>query len=368
MNKGILFFSVNRHQKKYFDHLLSTIKLDDKGISVHKRNLVRIIPSLNFSKDDVALAKEAALIRMGYFYNKSDRKIHAVFRVFIMAIYLPPTFYFTLKFKKYITKHRFDIILLWNDMKWHQYIIKNIAKRNKIKTAFFENGALPNTVTFDSEGVNHNNCLPRDSEFYLKKYDADNLNPVMLPKIKAEESGYIFVPFQVDYDTQIISHSPWISNMEDLYKVLERLVDNLPERLNLIIKEHPSSSRCYKHLHNKNPRIEFRNTEETNELISNSEMVITINSTVGLESIIKDKPLIVLGKAFYAIDGLCNQVERESDLNRIVHTCEHPNRSIKNAFVRYLKEVYYVPGNWKSPSVEHTKAIEIRLYEFIGKI
>ncbi len=107
------------------------------------------------------------------------------------------------------------------------------------------------------------------------------------------------------------------------------------------------------------------NAEDTDVLISNAKSVITINSTVGLESIMKDKPVLVLGNAFYAIKGLCYRVERETDLLGKVQELSYPVRSIKNAFFRYLREEYYMPGNCKSPSLEHIGVVKKRLYEII---
>lgn len=367
MNRKILFFSVNRHQKAYFDHLLASVKEEDKGVSLHKRSLFRNIPSLKCSKSDIDLAHKASNIRMGHYYNKTGMQVGVVRRLLVTGLCFLTTLYFTLKLKKFITAQKLDIILLWNDMKWRQFIVKNLAESHHIQTAFFENGVLPNTVTLDPNGVNYNNSLPRDSEFYLNKYSIEELSDEVQPSLSVPnlDGGYLFVPFQVDYDSQIISHSPWVKNMEDFYQVLERLVADLPEGLKLIIKEHPASSRCYHYLHNRNPRIEFKNSEDTSVLIANAKSVITINSTVGLESIIKDKPVLVLGDAFYAITGLCYRVKRETDLLGKVQEFRYPMSSLKNAFLKYLREEYYVQGDCKSPSIEHIKAVEKRLYEII---
>jgi len=367
MKKKILFFSVNRHQKAYFDHLLASVRKEDKGVSLHRRSLFRNMPSLRISEYDMNLAHEALKIRMGHYFNKTGKRVGGIHQAVMIRLYFLPTLYFTLKLKKIIVAQKFDIILLWNDMKWRQFIVKNLAEEHGVKTAFFENGTLPNTVTLDPKGVNYNNSLPRDDGYYLDKYSTEEItgkaqSSVEIPDL---DNGYIFVPFQVDYDSQIISHSPWVKNMEDFYQVLERLVVDLPEGLKLVIKEHPASSRCYQYLHNRNPRIEFMNAEDTDVLISNANLVITINSTVGLEGIIKDKPVLVLGNAFYTINGLCYHVEREGDLLSKLQELSFPVKNIKHAFFRYLRDDYYLQGNCKSPSLEHIEAVGKRLYEII---
>jgi capsular polysaccharide export protein len=366
MNYKLLFFSVNRHQQSYFNSLIGSIKSEDTAVSLHKRNLLWRLPSLFFTKKDISLTHEVNRIRMGYFYNKTGVEKGTSGQFLRRLVYFITAFIFLLKVKKIIANGHFDLIVLWNDMKWHQYLIKKIALKENIKTVFFENGTLPNTVTFDPVGVNFNNSVPRDQSFYLNrlvKSEVANSSELKATKI---EDGYIFVPFQVDYDTQIISHSPWVQNMEDFYRILERLVSSLPKTLTFVIKEHPKSARNYDYLHDENPRIKFINSESTDTLVLNSLMVMTINSTVGLESIIKNKPVLVLGNAFYSIKGLCETAGSERDLIDKIYGVTIPGENIKKSFVSYLKE-YYVQGDWRSPSEEHISLIGKSIYKELEK-
>lgn len=365
MNYNVLFFSVNRHQEQYFEKLLKAIGKEDFGILLHKRSLVCSLPLLSLGKLDLLLLKEVNLMRLAYFHNKTGKKNNIIDTLIRSPFYIITTALFLLKVKKLLRKQLPDLIILWNDMKWHQYVIKKLAFKMGIKTAFFENGALPNTVTFDRKGVNFNNSIPRNEQFYLDR-SKESSHTGKERSLVSLEQGYIFIPFQVDYDTQIISHSPWVKNMEELYFIVERLLPSLPEKVKVIIKEHPKSARNYEYLHSRNPRIIFENTKETNSLILNSEMVITVNSTVGLESVIKDKPVLVLGNAFYAIDGLCQSVKNEEELAYKVLNASAPDKIIKNSFIEYLKE-YYVEGNWHQPSSQHINNIEKRIYEYLER-
>lgn len=366
MNYKVLFFSVNRHQEQYFEKLLKAIRKQDRGTLLHKRKLALRLPSLSLSKSDFLLLKEVNLMRLAYYHNKTGNKNNIIEKLIRSPFYIITTALFLLRVKKLLKEQCPDLIILWNDMKWHQYVIKKLAFEFGIKTAFFENGALPNTVTFDKKGVNFNNSIPRDKKFYLdrsKEYSHINEERSLV----SLEQGYIFIPFQVDYDTQIISHSPWVNNMEELYFIAERLLASLPAKVRIIIKEHPKSARNYEYLHRKNPRIIFENSKETDVLILNSEVVITVNSTVGLEGIIKDKPVLVLGNAFYAIDGLCQSVESERELVHKVLNAIGPDKITKNSFIEFLKE-YYVDGNWHEPSFQHINNIEKRIYEHLEKV
>lgn len=365
MNKNILFFSVNRHQKKYFDSLLGAVNDDDHGMSLHKRQLLSVVPFFSLDKSDVLTLRQVNNIRRQYFKNKTGHTASVILRL----LYVLSSALFLLKVKKLMRLRKFDIVVLWNDMKWHQLIIKELANKNGIKTAFFENGTLPNTVTFDDKGVNYNNSVPRSREFYLE-LDSNKITSVIPDVLDLfnTDSGYIFVPFQVDYDTQIISHSPWVRDMEEFYTVLQQLIGTLPHNIKIYVKEHPASARCYQHLHFKNKRIEFKNDVATDELMNNAELVITINSTVGLESIIKNKPVIVLGNAFYTIDGICQHASNEKDLIRKVKLPFFPNQVVCKNFINYLSDQYYISGNWRKPTESHIESIKDRLYEYIEKL
>lgn len=365
MNFKVLFFSVNRHQEQYFERILTAIRKGDQGILLHKRALLWKLPLFYLRKSEALLLQEVNLMRLAYFHNKAGKNNKIINTLILSPINIVTTLFFLLKTKKYLIEQRPDLIILWNDMKWHQYVIKKLAIDLNIKTAFFENGALPNTVTLDRKGVNFNNSVPRDKKFYLDRSKESSRNGKE-GSLASLEQGYIFIPFQVDYDTQIISHSPWVRNMEELYFIVERLLPSLPEKVKVIIKEHPKSARNYEYLHSRNPRIIFENTTSTDSLILGSEVIITVNSTVGLEGVIKEKPVIVLGNAFYAIDGLCQSVKNEEELAYKVLNASAPDKVVKNSFIEYLKE-YYVEGNWHHPSPQHITNIEKRIYEYLEK-
>jgi capsular polysaccharide export protein len=361
MSYKILFFATNRHQETYYKKLMKIVRKGDEGTLIHKRVLTWKAPTFKVNKADLDLIKTILLIRLAYFYNITGRKSNPFWRVTMSGLYFLSTLMFILKIRNLLSSKQFDIIVLWNDMKWQQYVVKKLALNNNIKTVFFENGALPNTVTLDPKGVNYNNSVPREKSFYMAT-PSEYPDQSCISKHVTINKGYIFVPFQVDYDTQIISHSPWIKNMEVFYYTLERLLASLPTEMSIVIKEHPKSSRNYGYLHQRNPRISFNNTTSTDVLVRNSSIVMTVNSTVGLEAIINDKPTVVLGNAFYGIDGLCQVVKNERALISKMRCVDVPDKEIKAKFLEYLGE-YYVAGDWHSPTVDYIQNIENRIDE-----
>lgn len=111
-------------------------------------------------------------------------------------------------------------------------------------------------------------------------------------------SPYIFFPMQVSDDSQLLIHSK-IRNLEAIKKGCEeaKKLD-----VKLVIKMHPAEKdyNYIKEIFKMKKNYSFDITsEDTFTLIKNADKVITINSTVALESIILNKEVKILGKSFY---------------------------------------------------------------------
>jgi capsular polysaccharide export protein len=111
-------------------------------------------------------------------------------------------------------------------------------------------------------------------------------------------SHYIFLPFQVSTDTQIKLHSK-IDNVGALDAACQLARDM---DLDLVCKIHPAETNTeeVKILIDKlDTNGFFVSTENTAKLIEGASLVVTINSTVGLEAMIVGKDVRVLGNALY---------------------------------------------------------------------
>lgn len=119
---------------------------------------------------------------------------------------------------------------------------------------------------------------------------------------RLNQRPYIFLPFQVSEDTQLLLNSD-ISNVQALEIAAE---EARAKGHALIAKIHPAenSVAALRELEAHFARVPNEidltlSTVSTTELIGESEGVVTINSTVGLESLIIGKPLKVLGRALF---------------------------------------------------------------------
>ena len=136
----------------------------------------------------------------------------------------------------------------------------------------------------------------------------------------------------------------------------------------LVFKEHPSSPIRYPDLHERSgPRERFANGNDTQTLIEDADAVITVNSTVGLEAILLGKPVLVLGRAFYAIPGLTLSAEGPEELAEALHRLSDwkPDPVLRRKFLDYLSQDYCVPGSWREPDRAHWRAVEARVRGYL---
>lgn len=347
----IVLFAFRKAHKKFFNAMLDYCRdadvtsISSKGSYLLSIKGLKSLPLVDLSKAcDFAIAE---------FYAKTELPVPRLllalyFKLFSVINYL--------RYFKALDKH-YSKMLIWNGGKFRQLIALEAAKIQKIKVYFFENGLLPNTIVFDEKGINYHNSVPREKAFY-ETYASDVALPTALvPRVgkdraifkgskEALPNEYIFVPFQVDYDTQIISQSPWIKNMRMLFDIIEMVAEETGYYF--VFKEHPSSGIEYADLHQRaqeSTYLSFQNSYSTQELIEKSSAVITVNSTVGIESLLFYKKVIVLGNAFYAIDGITYRAENRESLRRILTQLDQLelDRTLVENFLKYLSHAYLIP-------------------------
>lgn len=281
------------------------------------------------------------------------------------------------KFCGLIDNMRADVVGAWNGQKLPSSSVAFAAKAMGKEVVYFENGLLPHSTTCDVNGVNCQNSLPRDASFY-DQFSGEVTLPQTLQvraRAKAKADGakieslpehYIFVPFQVETDSQVIANSPWIKSMAQLWQHIVNALDMADNpNLKVVIKEHPSDVIRHDNLHNKDPRIIFTNQCSTQELIENADAVMTINSTVGIESLLLGKKVIVLGDACYDIPSIAYRVSDEASmawaLNHI-DDCGFDEKK-QRQFLQCLHDYYVIPQAWAQAGEENFKALEKRLQQ-----
>ena len=364
----------------------------------------------NYTQKDMKIVESTKTL-----YTETLRKIDSVEPSFEDFEYMARYIAFA---RDYLTINKIDLVLMHNDLRWQHTLTIALCKELDIKYLITERGIFrPDTTTVDFHGVNGYSSLPKDKNFYknynveikeLKSYkvskmlnlkinirfaffillnkigDIFSLNSKIKNKsyslshyvnlfIKQKFSNskqniitlpekYIFIPLQVNTDTQILIHSDF-KDMQEFITLVENSFYSLNSDLKLVFKIHPMEKGIVNYtFDNRSIIVE----SDTNELIKKSEFVITINSTVGFEAIQQKKKVMVLGEAFFKIEDIAVCSSKDSlrdELQKILNdTIELDNEAIKS-FVNYLKYEYQVNGNLFNWNDETFKDIEKKLGE-----
>ncbi|MBQ5859586.1 MAG: hypothetical protein IIW62_01565 [Selenomonadales bacterium] len=400
--KKILFVSVNRHQKNYFSQIGEHLSKEYDIFYFHY--------NVSYYRDMLLPVSESAL-PSSLTTESIDRSIYFSFKKGQIRKFTGLRGYlhkeatlrriakhvFT-RIWNYLQSNHIDMVCVWNGNTVERAAAIEAAKAYGAKTCFFENGLLPNTTTLDPKGVNAAGILAEKTADFFRDLpiDRSKLDALLTeePPIRAQkkkwyqkkkaspsiaeetpdlDTPYLFVPFQVNDDTQIILHSPYIRNMAELTEWVAAAVRQYNEsnqkKLRIIIKEHPSDNgRCnYDDLRIQYPDITFLKTGSTKQLISKATAVITVNSTVGMEALLQHKHVITLGNATYAIDGIAARACSIPELiDAISHSDTECNVDLIDKFLYYIRYQYSIEGSWRNPTDEHFKSIMERITEILN--
>jgi capsular polysaccharide export protein len=272
-------------------------------------------------------------------------------------------------------RHHFEadptaVAVAWNGITGTRAAFMAAASDAGRPRLFLERAPLPGRLTVDPVGVNQENSLPRDGKVYLDWAGSDPARTgagwrAMAPKLVARapkrgdvtqgavseqlaDSPFVFCPLQVPDDTQIRQFAGWVGDMDGFLAVVSGAVTSLPPGWHLRFKEHPSSkiplARALEQVIARHgDRVVIDNHTDTFGQVAAARAVLTLNSSVGLQAFFFDKPVIVLGQAFFRLEGLVTPVDDPAGLaaafaNAADLAFEAP---LRDAFMNYLDQVYY---------------------------
>lgn len=260
--------------------------------------------------------------------------------------------------------HPDRIAVAWNGLNGLRRIFMDAARDAGARTLYFELAPFKGRITCDPVGVNQVNALPRTADFYLdwmarssvqtddwrrhrstiKQRAADHEKPDGTGQ--AQPKGrYLFAPLQVPGDSQLRLFGGRFRTVPDFIDALISAAEALPEGWHLKVKEHPTSPISYAdRLIGRSQRVVLDNRSDTFALVAGSDGVVTVNSSVGLEAMFFDKPVVACGECFWAIPGVA---ETASDPAALASAFTQPqawsfSSAARGAFLTFLLDEYYV--------------------------
>ncbi|AOZ50755.1 capsule biosynthesis protein [Chromobacterium vaccinii] len=153
--------------------------------------------------------------------------------------------------------------------------------------------------------------------------------------------GYYLTALQVFNDSQILNHSHYRDVTDFIDDVISSFARHAPSDRHLVLKHHPMDRghRNYRHLIEGlaqkagiADRVHYLHDAHLPSLLKQSLGVVTVNSTVGLSALHHGKPLAVMGRALYDMEGLTFQ----HGLDRFWRECQPPQRELYGKLRSYL--------------------------------
>lgn len=285
--------------------------------------------------------------------------------------------------RNWFTRHPEQIAVAWNGLNGSRRVFMDAARDAGARTLYFELAPFKGKITCDPIGVNQANSLPRTPDFYLDWIQSAGLPPEawrdhrtnILQRTStrdkpsdpghAETTGpYLFAPLQVPGDSQLRLFGGHFRTVPDFIDALVNAAEYLPTGWHLKIKEHPTAEISFAdHIAGRTARVVLDNRTDTFALVAASSGVVTVNSSVGLESMFFDKPVVACGQCFWAIRGAAETAPDQASLDAVFARPESLtfDPKVRGAFLSFLLNDYYVPldgGELAQKIIRHRLRLE----------
>lgn len=326
----------------------------------------------------------------------------------------------------FLQAQRIDTVLIWNGAPLVRALAAAIAARRGLRTIFGENGYLPGTMQLDPQGVNYGSShTPAIAAGAYRQFHGDgerldtalallragkrvpDFQPFSSPRARPSErlrrelarlftgrawrwlesfgqgrlktgpwqpqGPYVLLPMQVLLDSQLSAHSPLYGHdmaqlILDTYAAMRA---QLPDH-RLVVKLHPMETtygnRAYLRVARQHPDIVFASRQPIQALLPACSLVVTVNSTVGVEAMAYGKPVVTLGRNFYTVPELVEPARSREDLPAAISRAlaQPRDEALRRQFLLYLHQRLLSAGSYRDRSKRSLLAASQRILELAG--
>jgi capsular polysaccharide export protein len=279
--------------------------------------------------------------------------------------------------RTHFTENPDHIAVAWNGLTGSRMAFMQGARDAGAATLFAELAPFPGRITLDPAGVNAEGSVPQDAAFYADWAGSDparngegwramGAGQTARPSRRSDvgqgdaplpDTPFIFCPLQVPDDSQVTLFAGWTGGMAGFLHALGQAAAHLPAGWHLRLKEHPSA---------KVPlgpliaplvaagRVVLDNATDSFAQLTAARAVVTINSSMGLQATFHDKPVLVLGQAFWGLPGVATHVKGQAGLNAAFADAGALtfDAVARARFMNWLDQCYYPPFAWPRASVQ----------------
>lgn len=163
------------------------------------------------------------------------------------------------------------------------------------------------------------------------------------------DNKFVYFPLHMQPEATTKILAPMYRHQQDL---LRKLSMSIPLNYKIYVKEHPTmigkrSISYYKNIDDISNVTLISPDVHSHELITESELVITITGTAGLESALYKHPTVVFGRPHYRVLSSVNQVEDGTNLpellNESINKFNHNEKEIIDYITAIFEHSYSSP-------------------------
>ncbi len=273
--------------------------------------------------------------------------------------------------RAYFTRHPDHIAVAWNGLTGSRMAFMAGAKDAGAARLYAELAPFPGRITLDPAGVNAEGSVPQDPAFYRDWAGDDpsrtgdgwralGTGMVARPSRRDDvgqgghslpDTPFLFCPLQVPDDSQVRLFAGWTGGLEGFLAALGQAAQRMPDGWHLRLKEHPSAKVRLGDLIAPlvaGGRVVLDNATDSFAQLAASRGVVTLNSSMGLQAFFHDKPVVVLGQAFWALPGVATKATSQIKLDAALADpgALSFDPKLRAAFMNWLDQCYYPAFDW----------------------
>ena len=266
--------------------------------------------------------------------------------------------------RAYFARNPNVVAVAWNGLNGTRRVFMDAAKDAGNKTLFFELAPFADRITIDPKGVNFANSLPRSAAPYIHWAAKNTTYPqgwhtlrdtITQRKPRASVSAtntvppltqpFVFVPLQVPGDSQLRICGGAFKTVELFVAAILQAAKHCPKGWHIRIKEHPTALPFVKKAIDKAgvDNVVLDNTTDTFEQVKQANLILTVNSSVGLEAMFFNKSVVACGDCFWAFEGVADSAKTPKDIADVLGQPDAVtfDAQARQAFLNYLDQSYY---------------------------
>ena len=193
-------------------------------------------------------------------------------------------------------------------------------------------------------------------------------------KSSLPDGQFIYYPLHVPNDAALT-----IRSLEylDQYAVLDYVARILPTGYDLVIKEHPALTGAVQHSRVRQLLCMHDNLRLLHPAVNNHDVmraaaaIVTINSKSGAEALLLERPVVVLGDAFYSHCSLVRKADCLAELPGLLSEAVGARKGADGRAIRsYFQEVWEHswPGELYDVDPENTREFSDSLAEYLNRV